>query len=330
MYSMSHSTRHTGFRRAFGRRACIALGLIAAVSMLPDPASAAPRKVVTTIAMIAEPVAWIAQEKADVSSLMGPGTDPHLYRATRNDIARLAQADLILWNGLDLEAQLEKTIEKLADRIPVVAVGEVVASEYLQTTPSGKRDPHIWMDPGLWRAAITRAVEALKSVDQVNAPFYDQRLDQYLMKLDELDAYADRVMTTIPETARSLVTAHDAFGYFGRRFGLTVYGIQGISTESEAGLKAIEDLVNLLVAQKIPSVFVETSVTERHVRALIEGAAARNWEVRIGGTLFSDAMGVRDTYEGSYIGMIDSNVTTIARALGGDAPAGGATGRLGQ
>lgn len=322
--------RHTGFRQIFRPGAYIALGLLMAVSMLSESAQAAPRKVVTTIAMIAEPVAWIAQDKADVSSLMGPGTDPHLYRATRTDIARLAQADLILWNGLDLEAQLEKTIEKLADRITVVAVGEVVANEYLQHDPAGKRDPHIWMDPGLWRGAITRAVEALKSIDQVNAPFYDQRLDQYLMKLDALDDYSDRVMATIPENARSLVTAHDAFGYFGRRFGLTVYGIQGISTESEAGLKAIEDLVDLLVTKKIPSVFIETSVTERHVRALIEGAAARNWEVRIGGTLFSDAMGARDTYEGSYIGMIDSNVTTIARALGGDAPPDGVAGRLGQ
>lgn len=278
--------------------------------------------------MIAEPVAWIAQDKANVSSLMGPGTDPHLYRATRNDIARLAQADLILWNGLDLEAQLEKTLEKLSDRTAVVAVGEVVATEYLQHDPTGKRDPHVWMDPGLWRGAVTRAVEALKSIDRVNAPFYDQRLDQYLKQLDDLDDYADRVMASIPESQRSLVTAHDAFGYFGRRFGLEVHGIQGISTESEAGLKAIEDLVDLLVSKKIPSVFIETSVTERHVRALIEGASARGWEVRIGGTLFSDAMGVRDTYEGSYLGMIDSNVTTIARALGGDAPAHGAFGRL--
>lgn len=330
---MSHSPpceRFKRVKRVFGRGTYLALGLLAAVVTLSDPARADQPKIVATIAMIGEPVAWIAQDKADVTTLMGPGTDPHLYRATRTDIARLAQADLILWNGLDLEAQLEETIEKLADRTTVVAVGDVVAAEYLQHTPEGKRDPHIWMDPALWRAAITRAVEGLKTLDRVNAPFYDQRLDQYLMKLDELDDYADRVMATIPETARSLVTAHDAFGYFGRRFGLQVHGIQGISTESEAGLKAIEDLVDLLVTQKIPSVFIETSVTERHVRALIEGAAARNWEVRIGGTLFSDAMGVRHTYEGSYIGMIDSNVTTIARALGGNAPAGGATGRLGQ
>lgn len=330
MYLMSYLSRDTKTKRVRTAMAGLAASLFAAVCLLATPVFAAPPKVVTTIAMIAEPVAWIAQDKADVSSLMGPGTDPHLYRATRTDIARLAQADLILWNGLDLEAQLEKTIEKLADRTTVVAVGEVVAAEYLQQDPAGKRDPHVWMDPGLWRGAITRAIEALKSVDSVNAPFYDQRLDQYLMTLDNLDEYADQVMAKIPENARSLVTAHDAFGYFGRRFRLDVHGIQGISTESEAGLKAIEDLVDLLVAKKIPSVFIETSVTERHVRALIEGAAARDWQVQIGGTLFSDAMGTVGTYEGTYIGMIDSNVTTIARALGGTAPVGGAHGRLGK
>jgi manganese/zinc/iron transport system substrate-binding protein len=287
-------------------------------------------KVVATLAMIGEPVAWIAGDKAEVKSLMGPGVDPHLYRPTRRDVADLARADLILWNGLDLEAQLEEALEKFGRRVSVVAVGALVADENLKHDPTGKLDPHIWMDPALWRGAIVRAVEALKKIDPVHAPLYDQRLDTYLMTLDRLDDYADTVMATIPESRRKLVTAHDAFGYFGKRFGLEVHGIQGISTESEAGLKAIEGLVDLLVDDRIPAVFIETSVTERNVRALIEGAAARDWPVEIGGTLYSDAMGSSGTYEGTYIGMIDANVTTIANALGGTAPKGGMDGKLKQ
>lgn len=307
------------------------LFLVLAALLSPHVAQAAEKpKVVATIAMIGEPVAWIAGDKAEVASLMGPGVDPHLYRPTRRDVADLARADLILWNGLDLEAQLEEALEKFGRRVSVVAVGAVVAAENLQHDTTGKLDPHIWMDPALWRGAIVRAVEALKELDPVNAPFYDQRLDAYLMTLDRLDDYADAVMATIPKPGRKLVTAHDAFGYFGRRFGLEVHGIQGISTESEAGLKAIEGLVDLLVGDRIPAVFIETSVTERHVRALIEGAAARDWAVRIGGTLYSDAMGSSGTYEGTYIGMIDANVTTIANALGGTAPKGGMDGKLGQ
>lgn len=309
----------------------LALGLIGLTLVAvgtADAANADRPKVVGTIAMIAEPVAWIAGDRADVSALMGPGVDPHLYRATRSDIARLASADLVLWNGLDLEAQLEDALDKLSSRTTVVAVGDAVAAENLTTDEDGKLDPHLWMDPALWRSVIARSVGALQRIDPDNAAFYGERLDAYMARLDRLDAYAEQVMSTIPETSRKLVTAHDAFGYFGRRFGLDVHGIQGISTESEAGLKAIEELVDMLVEKRIPAVFIETSVTERHVRALIEGAAARDWTVEIGGTLYSDAMGEAGTYEGSYIGMMDANVTTIALALGGDAPEAGMDGRL--
>lgn len=302
----------------------VALTLPASVVALAE----SKPKVVATLAMIAEPVEWVADGRADVSAMMGAGVDPHLYRATRSDIAKLVQADLILWNGLDLEAQLEDALVSLGDRTTVVAVGEAVAETALQTDEEGKRDPHLWMDPALWRAAITVAVQSLKDVDPDNAAHYAERLDLYMARLDQLDAYAETAMATVPADARYLVTAHDAFGYFGSRFNLTVRGIQGISTESEAGLRAIEDMVDLLVEQEIPAVFVETSVSERNVRALIEGAAARDWSVRIGGTLYSDAMGDPGTYEGTYIGMVDANVTRIVRAMGGDAPAGGMVGEV--
>ncbi|MGF1451019.1 MAG: metal ABC transporter solute-binding protein, Zn/Mn family, partial [Opitutales bacterium] len=159
---------------------------------------------------------------------------------------------------------------------------------------------------------------------------YLERAVAFEEKLDALDAYAERVLGTIPKAQRILVTAHDAFGYLGRAYDLEVRGIQGLSTESEAGLRDIEELVDLLVERKIPAVFVETSVSDRNVKALLEGAADRGHEVRIGGELFSDAMGPAGTYEGTYIGMIDHNVTTIARALGGSAPVGGMQRKLAQ
>jgi len=312
------------------RRLLLAVSLAAAAVLsgpAPSAAADAPR-VVTTIAMIAQPLAVIAGDRAEVSSLMGPGVDPHLYRATRSDIARLSRADLILWNGLDLEAQLEDALHKLEARTSVVAVGEAVSDAALTHDPDGKLDPHLWMDPALWREAVIRSTEALIAIDPEGETEYRQRLEAYLGELRDLDAYAEKAMATIPAAARVLVTAHDAFTYFGRRFRLEVHGIQGISTESEAGLKAIEDLVDLLVEKQVPAVFIETTVTERNVRALVEGAAARGWTVEIGGTLYSDAMGDPGTYEGTYIGMIDANVTRIVRALGGTAPETGMVGKV--
>lgn len=317
------------------RRRDVLRGMLLAAALAgglaaPAAAQTVPPKVVATIAMIGEPLARIAGENAVVTSLMGPGIDPHLYRPTRADIAALTRADLVLWNGLDLEAQMADALAKIATVRPVVAVGEAVAGPALLDDPDGRRDPHVWMDPTLWRAAIGRAVDALCDLDPRNAETYRARFAEYADELRRLEAYGDRVIGGIPDKSRVLVTAHDAFGYFGRRFGVEVHGIQGISTESEAGLKAIEDLVALLVDRRIPSVFVETSVSDRNVRALIEGAAARGWTVRVGGTLYSDAMGDAGTYEGTYLGMIDANLTVISQALGGNAPEGGMAGRLGR
>ncbi len=285
--------------------------------------------IVATIGMIGEPLSVIAGEHADVKTLLGEGVDPHLYRPTATDIRKLRRADIIISNGLTLEAQLEQPIEQLSRRAATLAIGEALADDLLLPYDNGPGDPHIWMDPKLWRQALSAAVELIAGRDPAHADQYRRNAAAYFGRLDALEAYADQAMASIPEDARRLVTAHDAFSYFGERFGIEVHGIQGISTESEAGLLAIEGLVDLLVDKQVPAVFVETSVSDRHVRALIEGAAARGAEVRIGGSLFSDAMGAPGTYEGTYIGMIDHNVTTIARALGGVAPEPGLNGRLG-
>lgn len=312
-------------------RAALALCLLFPAPLCGFAAEAGARlAVVATIAQIAEPLRRIAGDRAEVSSLMGEGVDPHLYRPTRSDIARLARADAVFWNGLDLEVQLGEALERLAADRPVVALAGALPRDRLIPAGGAGFDPHVWMDPALWRAALRRAVGVLARLDPGGAPRFRANAEAYFRRVAAVEAYAARVLASVPERARLLVTAHDAFGYFGRRFGLEARGVQGISTESEAGLRRIEDLVAELVARAAPAVFVETSAPDRHLRALIEGAAARGHELRLGGRLFSDAMGRAGTYEGTYIGAIDHNATTIARALGGDAPARGHLGRLGR
>lgn len=317
-------------RRVLG---CLAAVAVCAVALFaPDPGSAAARKltVVATTSMIADAARQVGGERVSVVALMGPGVDPHAYRQTRSDIVRLTRADLVLWHGLYLEAQMEEFFVTLARRKKVVAVGEKVPGTLLITHDNYKDrfDPHVWMDPELWTRVVMAVRDALIASAPGSAAAFKANAARHLGKIMELAAYGKTILATVPSNRRVLLTAHDAFNYFGRAHGFEVLGIQGISTESEAGLRRIEELVELLVRRGIGSVFVESSVADRNVRAVIEGAAARGHVVRIGGELFSDAMGEPDTYEGTYLGMIDHNSTTIARALGGKAPARGMRGRL--
>jgi len=236
----------------------------------------------------------------------------------------------VFWHGLNLEAQLHDFMGRLKARTPVYALAETLPKEALLSPPSypGQYDPHVWMDPRLWRGVVTAARDALMELDPAGGAQFAANAQRQLAEFDRLADYGDTVLGTVPEGARVLVTAHDAFGYFGRAHGYEVLGIQGISTNSEAGLRKIEELVDTLVSRRIGAIFVESSVSDRNVRALVEGAAARGHTLRVGGELYSDAMGAPGTYEGTYIGMIDHNVTVIARALGGDAPARGMQDRL--
>ena len=303
----------------------IAGGLPAAVAL------AEPLRVVATTSMIADAARQIAGERAEVVALMGPGVDPHAYRQTRSDIARAVRADLVLWHGLYLEAQLEEFLDALAARRPVVAVGEAVPRELLRGHDGYRNrfDPHIWMDPKLWRHVVVAVRDALIAHDSAGEAVYRVNTETHLADIDRLVAYARHVLTTVPRDQRALISAHDAFNYFGAAYDIEVVGIQGISTEAEAGLRHIRSLVDLIVERRVKAVFVESSVSDRNIRALVDGAAAAGHRVSVGGQLFSDAMGVPGTYEGTYIGMIDHNVTTIVRALGGSAPARGMQGRLG-
>lgn len=293
-------------------------------------ADGAPLTVVATTGMIADAVARVGGDRVAVKALMGPGVDPHTYRQTRSDIAAMAAADAVFWQGLYLEAQLEEFLTELGKRKPTIAVAEALPKGVLleHDTYKGRFDPHVWMDPRLWKGVVEATRDALTKLDPAGQAAFEANAAAYLAEIDGLATYADKILATVPPGARILVTAHDAFNYFGRAYGYEVMGIQGISTESEAGLKQIEDLVGVLVDKKIGAIFVESSVSDRNVKALIEGAAARGHAVVVGGELYSDAMGAPGSYEGTYLGMIDHNVTTIARALGGDAPQTGAAGRL--
>jgi len=309
---------------------CALAGIAA---FLAAPLAAQERlSVVATTGMIADTARAIGGDLVEMRALMGPGIDPHAFRQTRTDIVALAQADLVLWNGLFLEAQMEGFLLELGEAGHVVAVAETLPQDRLLAHEDyeGRFDPHVWMDPTLWADVTVTIRDALIEADPDSADTFTANAEAYLAELEQLESYSRDVLSSVPETARVLLSAHDAFGYFGAAYGFDVVGIQGLSTASEAGLGRIAEMVNMLVDREIGAVFVESSVSDRNIRALIEGAAALGHEVVIGGELFSDAMGADGTYEGTYLGMIDSNVTTIARALGGSAPELGQKGLLTQ
>lgn len=294
----------------------------------PTPAGEAGEcySIVCTVGMITDIAARVAGDRATVSGIMPSGTDPHLFLPSRTDVAMLSRGDVVFYNGLLLEGRMTDVLERAATGgKPVIAVTESLDESFLLAPPefAGHHDPHVWMDPSAWAKAAEVVRDRLIAFDPEGSAVYEANAATMLADIEDLNAYAEAVLATVPENQRTLVTAHDAFNYFGRRFGFEVVGIQGISTDSEAGVRDIERLVTLIVDNNIPAVFVESTVAERNVRALVDGARAQGQDVIIGGSLFSDAMGAPGTWEGTYIGMIDHNVTTIARALGGDVPEGG-------
>jgi manganese/zinc/iron transport system substrate-binding protein len=236
----------------------------------------------------------------------------------------------VFYSGLMLEGKMADTLARLGRTRPVHAVTELIEPGFLLEPEEqpGHPDPHVWMDPAAWARAAEAVAGALAAFDPPQAAAYRERAARYAARCHALRAYGQQVMATIPEPRRVLVSSHDAFRYFGRAFGLRVLGVQGLSTESEAGLQRINRLVDFLVEHEVPAVFVESSVSPKSIQALVQGAQARGWRVRVGGELFSDAPGEEGTYEGTYLGMLDHNLTTVARALGGIAPARGWQGKL--
>lgn len=293
--------------------------------------SARPIDVTVTVGMVADLVREVGGERTNVTQLCGPGVDPHLHKASRDDVQSMMSADIIFYSGLMLEGKMTDTLVKLARSKPVVAVTEAIDQQTLMEPDdfAGHYDPHVWMDVSAWSQCVDVVADELSKLDPPSESDYRQRAEKLRQKLAALHEYGVRAIGSIPAESRVLVTSHDAFNYFGRAYGLEVLGVQGISTESEAGLQRINELVDLLVDKQVKAVFVESSVPRKSIDSLVEGARSRGHDVHIGDKeLFSDAMGPAGTYEGSYLGMLDHNITLVARGLGGDAPVGGFQGKL--
>jgi len=252
-----------------------------------------------------------------VVALMGPGVDPHLYKATQGDLKKLTSADIIFYNGLHLEGKLGEVLEKLSRTKTVIAISADIPHSLLREVPGfqGTHDPHIWFDVSLWKEAVKKIRAALIDFDDSNADHFTASADNYLLQLDSLHNAVQSSILEIPEAQRVMITAHDAFGYFGDAYSIEVRGLQGISTVSEFGLRDVTNLVDFIIDRKIKAIFVETSVSERSIEAVVQGCQQKGWQVKIGGSLYSDAMGAAGTKAGTYIGMVDANVTTIVNAL---------------
>lgn len=267
--------------------------------------------------MVGDAAVRVAGSLGVVETLMGPGVDPHLYKASESDVRKLSEADVVLYNGLHLEGKMGDILVKLARSRPVVAVSETIPENELREPPefAGQYDPHIWFDVSLWARTLEPIAVALAEKAPQHAATFQANAAAYAGELAELDSWAKARVLEIPEDQRVLVTAHDAFGYFGRRYGMKVIGLQGISTLSEAGLKDVERVVELVVTEKIRAIFVESSVPRRTVESVVEACRAQGHEVKIGGQLYSDAMGAAGTPEGTYVGMVRANVNTLVEAL---------------
>lgn len=274
----------------------------------------APLNIVTTTAMIADLVQNIGGKHVNVTALMGSGVDPHLYKATQGDLRRLSQADIIFYNGLMLEGKMQSVFEKMAKNKPVFAISDTLPKSQL-LFHDNHPDPHIWFDLALWHQAGLRVLAHLQQQDPAHKADYQAQANAYLAQMTQLDTWVKNQVEQIPASQRILITAHDAFGYFGQAYGLKVMGLQGVSTASEFGLQDLKRLKDIIIAQNIKAVFIESSVSPRLIQSLVEGAKAQGHPLSIGGELYSDAMGLADTPTGTYFGMVKHNVTTLVNAL---------------
>ena len=287
---------------------------------VPESAEALGKRqirVVTTTGMIADAVRNVGGERVDVQALMGPGVDPHLYKASEGDVTRMSRADIIFYNGLHLEGKMSEIFDRMRQRIQTVAVSEgAPAARLLKPAEfEGNYDPHIWFDVSMWREAVRRVEAALVALDSTHAATYRRNAAAYVTELDALHQYVLGEAQRVPPAKRVLITAHDAFNYFGAAYGFEVHGLQGISTALETGTADVQGLAALIVARRIPAVFVESSVPPRYIEALQAAVKSRGFDVKIGGNLFSDAMGSAGTPEGTYPGMVRHNIDTIVAAL---------------
>lgn len=300
---------------AFG----LAAALAPAALRRSDVSAQSGLNIVATTGQVADAVRGIAADLVTVTAIMGAGVDPHTYTPSQGDVERLFDADVILYSGLELEGRFDEVFDSLRSEKSIVAVAESIPPERLVASPQypDQFDPHVWFDPMIWDFAIAAAAAALVEADPDNAATYDANAIVYRDQVRAFDLYAEQTLATVAPERRVLVTAHDAFNYFGRRYGFEVVGIQGISTETEAGVNDLQNVAQLIADRQIPAIFVESSVSGSTIEAVQAAVRDRGFEVVIGGQLYSDAMGDEGTPEGTFVGMFTANVNTIATSLGG-------------
>lgn len=277
--------------------------------------------VTTTIGMITDVVRNIGGDRLHVAGLMGPGIDPHLYKPSAGDINRLGDADLIFYGGLHLEGRMTDTFTRIREsgQKPTIAVSESIPEEHLLAVGEGPTwDPHVWFDVSLWRIVAETIASSLREHFPGDATVFAANAEPYFGRLDALDAWVFEQVGRLPASQRVLVTAHDAFAYFGRRYGFEVHGLQGLSTASEAGAGDVQDLADFITKRQIRAMFVESAVPPSTIEAVQAACRAQGWDVAIGGELYADAMGEDGTRDGTYIGMVRHNVNTIVSALLGE------------
>ena len=274
-------------------------------------------RIVCTTNIIADAVQEIVGDKAEVVALMGPGVDPHLYKARQNDLSLLRNADLVFYNGLHLEGKMVEVLENLGKTKNVKAVSDgIPESDLLSFGPDkNAHDPHIWFDIRLWKLACSNILFEVSKLDSSYKAACTVNFNNYMQKLDSLNQFTTNSIASIPKESRVLITAHDAFGYFGKAYNIEVRGLQGISTTAEYGIRDITNLVNFIIERKIKAVFVESSIPKKSIEAVVNGCNQKGHALKIGGTLYSDALGSLETSQGNYIGMFGSNVNTIVNAL---------------
>lgn len=295
---------------------CICCTLLLGCSEKNTPNSSTLGKIniVATTSIVADLVKEIGDSVVEVESLMGAGVDPHLYKASSGDLAKLRKANVIFYSGLHLEGKMIDVFEKLAHSKPTIPVADATLKG-LRSISETMYDPHIWFSIPLWKQAAKKVKDQLVSSSPSNAKYFEQRYSSYIQTLDSLDTWIRETIQTIPPQRRTLVTAHDAFAYFGAEYSVKIHSLQGISTIAEFGINDIISLVNVIDSANIPAVFIESSVPPKSIEAVINALKTRNKTIRLGGILYSDALGEKNSDAGTYIGMFRMNVKTIAEAL---------------
>ncbi|WP_397364313.1 metal ABC transporter solute-binding protein, Zn/Mn family [Olleya sp. R77988] len=274
--------------------------------------------IVTSTTMITDLVRNIGGDSININGLMGSGVDPHLYKASEGDVTKLVNADIIFYNGLHLEGKLVEVFEKMGSSTKTpIALGEVIDKSTLIGSDyfASNYDPHVWFNINYFKQFAKKVTTTLTEKDKANATYYKSNETIFLAKLDSLQNTVNATIKTLPKEKRILVTAHDAFNYFGKNYGFEVVGLQGLSTATEAGVKDVQNLANFIIEKQVKAIFVESSVPKRTIEALQEAVKSKGHDVKIGGTLYSDALGSAGTIEGTYIGMFEYNVNTIVNAL---------------